>query len=298
MEQTEDLTGTYDSRITQLEDEIQSQVSRTEFDDLGNTVSQHTTQIEQNKDQVTIQAVEEAFGKEIDSAIFDLDAGGIETRVTSAEQEIGTIQGDIDTLDGRLGTAETDITDLSAALDEATGGSNQSIDDLYTLYSTVSTQTSQNESRWQAEADRIDAMVGPNDEALDEWDPSSSEHDSFIQAFETEVKTEATEASITAAKSAAIDLGAEQAVALVNDPDGTLPTDTEGELPTDAVPVRDDRAFEGLGVRGLFFGREVLEDRVGQVRRPGSRHSHLRWLSFGAGDAHEAVPHARLSQGP
>lgn len=110
------------SRIEVTEESIKNTVSKTEFNSLSGTVSNHTSQITQLNNQITSKVSSSELTEKLKGYVttttynnkmssIDQSLSSITSRVSSTETEINTIDGSLQSITQRVTTAEQKITD-------------------------------------------------------------------------------------------------------------------------------------------------------------------------------------------
>lgn len=110
------------SRIEVTEESIKNTVSKTEFNSLSRTVSNHTSQITQLNNQITSKVSSSELTEKLKGYVttttynnkmssIDQSLSSITSRVSSTETEINTIDGSLQSITQRVTTAEQKITD-------------------------------------------------------------------------------------------------------------------------------------------------------------------------------------------
>lgn len=110
------------SRIEVTEESIKNTVSKTEFNELGDVVSNHTSQITQLNNQITSKVSSSELTEKLKGYVttttynnkmssIDQSLSSITSRVSSTETEINTIDGELQDITERVSAAELKITD-------------------------------------------------------------------------------------------------------------------------------------------------------------------------------------------
>lgn len=110
------------SRIEVTEESIKNTVSKTEFNSLSGTVSNHTSQITQLNNQITSKVSSSELTEKLKGYVttttynnkmssIDQSLSSITSRVSSTETEINAIDGSLQSITQRVTTAEQKITD-------------------------------------------------------------------------------------------------------------------------------------------------------------------------------------------
>lgn len=110
------------SRIEVTEESIKNTVSKTEFNKLGDVVSNHTSQITQLNNQITSKVSSSELTEKLKGYVttttynnkmstIDQSLSSITSRVSSTETEINTIDGELQDITERVSAAELKITD-------------------------------------------------------------------------------------------------------------------------------------------------------------------------------------------
>lgn len=110
------------SRIEVTEESIKNTVSKTEFNELGGVVSNHTSQITQLNNQITSKVSSSELTEKLKGYVttttynnkmssIDQSLSSITSRVSSTETEINTIDGSLQSITERVSAAELKITD-------------------------------------------------------------------------------------------------------------------------------------------------------------------------------------------
>lgn len=110
------------SRIEVTEESIKNTVSKTEFNELGDVVSNHTSQITQLNNQITSKVSSSELTEKLKGYVttttynnkmssIDQSLSSITSRVSSTETEINTIDGNLQSITERVTAAELKITD-------------------------------------------------------------------------------------------------------------------------------------------------------------------------------------------
>ncbi len=121
-EDTDASIAELSSRIEVTEESIKNTVSKTEFNSLSGTVSNHTSQITQLNNQITSKVSSSELTEKLKGYVttttynnkmssIDQSLSSITSRVSSTETEINTIDGSLQSITQRVTTAEQKITD-------------------------------------------------------------------------------------------------------------------------------------------------------------------------------------------